>query len=320
MISIEKVNFRDHKVDLITVENNSKLKVVFTSFGAAIYKVYFADRLVTGEIKDLDKYFTSGMFLGKSVGRTCGRIKDGIAKINNVEYKINKYGKHSLHGGIYGFSFRMFTYQIFETEKGIEIKFFYTSKDMEEGYPGDLDVEVSYLIDNNQDVIEITYSSISNKDTICNLTNHAYFNMNGAKNDFLKQKMMINADQYIDIDDELIFKGIKDVEGPMSFKNLRKFVDDSIDYGEVNLYDHDYILNGVLPNAILTSENEDMSLEIVTNNPILHIYTGPLDGSFNKLGTAIECEKKAYDMNDIYLPKGERRIQKSIYTFKMKGE
>jgi galactose mutarotase-like enzyme len=132
--------------------------------------------------------------------------------------------------------------------------------------------------------------------------------------------MMINADQYIDIDDELIFKGIKDVEGPMSFKNLRKFVDDSIDYGEVNLYDHDYILNGVLPNAILTSENEDMSLEIVTNNPILHIYTGPLDGSFNKLGTAIECEKKAYDMNDIYLPKGERRIQKSIYTFKMKGE
>lgn len=319
MINIEQKKFRKFKVNIITIENNSKLKIIFTDFGAAIYKIYFNNRLITGEIDDLEKFLTSGMFLGKSIGRTCGRIKDGIAKINGKNYSINKFGKHSLHGGRLSFAFRMFDYQIDQNEDYIDLKFFYQAKDMEEGYPGDLEVKVSYLIYLNENTLKITYTSKSNQDTICNLTNHAYFSLNND-GDFLKQKMMINADLYVDVDDELIYKGIKKVTGAMDFRNLRQFVDDNIDYSNVKLYDHDYILNGKLPNAILTSENEDIRLEIVTNNPILHIYTGPLDGSFNKLGTAIECEKKAFDMEDIFLPKDEVRVQESIYYFKLKGE
>jgi galactose mutarotase-like enzyme len=103
----------------------------------------------------------------------------------------------------------------------------------------------------------------------------------------------------------------------MNFRKFRKFSEDNYNYDKNAFYDHDFILNGKLPNAILKSENDDMSLEITTSNPILHIYTGPLDRSFNTLGTAIECEKKAYDMNDIFLKKNTKNIQYSRYQFKL---
>lgn len=319
MINISAVNTKVGLVKLITVTNNCGMKIVFTSFGAAIYNLCVNNKLLSAQEDNLDDFLTSGKFHGKSIGRTCGRIKNGEIQINDKVYLINKYGKHSLHGGKLGFAFRFFDFEYNEIEEYIQLIFTYHAKDMEEGYPGNLEAKVVYQIYNNENKLDIIYKAISDQDTICNLTNHAYFNLNLDKS-FLNQKMMINADQYIEIDKELIFKSYQEVNEPFDFRKLRKFIDASIDYKKTKYYDHDFVLNGNKPSAILTSEDEKVKLEIDTTCPILHIYTGPLDYKTEVLGVAIECEKKAFDKDDIFLKKDERYYQKSTYKFIVEGD
>jgi galactose mutarotase-like enzyme len=132
--------------------------------------------------------------------------------------------------------------------------------------------------------------------------------------------MLINADQYIEIDKELIFNKYQNVNEFFDFRKLKPFMDPNVKYKKNSFYDHDFVLNGTKPNAILTSSDGKVRLEIDTTYPILHIYTGTLEADTKILGVAIECEKKAFDKDDIFLKKDERYYQKSTYKFIVEGD
>lgn len=319
MIKVNEVNTKVGLVKLITIKNDVGMEIIFTSFGAAIYNLRINDKLLSAQEDSLDAFLTSGRFHGKTIGRTCGRIKKGKIKINDKIYSINKYWKHSLHGGKSGFAFRYFNYEVNEYKEYTQLIFTYFAKDKEEGYPGNLNVKAIYNIYSNENKIDIIFDAISDQDTICNLTNHAYFNLN-VDTCFLDQKMLINADQYIEIDKELIYKKYQNVNEFFDFRKVKPFMDFNIKYKKNSFYDHDFVLNGIKPNAILTSNDGKIKLEIDTTYPILHIYTGTLEVDTNILGVAIECEKRAFDKDDIFLKKDERYFQKSTYKFIVEGD
>ena len=319
MINISEVNTKVGQVKLITITNEEGMKIVFTSFGAAIYNLSINDKLLSAQEDELDAFLTSGRFHGKTIGRTCGRIKNGKIKINEKTYSISKYWKHSLHGGKLGFAFRFFDFEIKEENEYIQLIFKYLAKDKEEGYPGNLTLNSIYNIYRKENKIDIIFDAISDCDTVCNLTNHTYFNLN-VDECFLNQKMLINADQYVEIDKELIFKKYQNVDEFFDFRKIKPFMDSNVKYKKNSFYDHDFVLNGTKPNAILTSSDGKIRLEIDTTYPILHIYTGTLEADTKILGVAIECEKKAFDKDDILLKKDERYYQKSTYKFIVEGD
>ena len=171
---------------------------------------------------ELEGYIGAGeQYHGAITGRVCGRINNGEFHLNGEKYTLannDGFGKplrNHLHGGIMGFHRQVWDGVYFKTQKGEEgIQFSYFSENGEEGYPGNLEVKVSYLLDNDNK-LNISYEATTDKATPVNITNHAFFNLNGEGNgDILDHKMKINADHYVEADEELIPTGaIKKVKG-----------------------------------------------------------------------------------------------------------
>ena len=312
MINIKTRLTKFTKVKEIEVSNNLGLKLVLVNIGAGIKQVYLFDKPMTYSDEDLSSYIYDGGYLGKIVGRTSGRIKDGIAIINNKEYKLLKFSKHHLHGGK-GFSFRPFEVEIKEDEENINVEFFYFSKDLECGYPGNLEVKITYIISKLENKFAIDYKAISDQDTLCNLTNHVYWNLNGYLDNIGNHKLKVDASKYVEVDNELIFKSIKDVDNVFDFRKGKLIKDDLYSQNLLDNaggYDHDLILDS--DEVVL--ENETISLIMKTTLPICHIYTGNyLKDKY--YGVALEFEKEAYDLDKVFLKKDELYHQVTLYSF-----
>ena len=170
---IEKI---DDKIDLIQMKNDD-LEVVVSNYGCTIVKVLMKDKdgniddVVLG-YDDFRDYQTKDAYLGALVGRTANRIGKGKFTLNSETYTLPiNNGPNCLHGGVKGFSYQIFDYQILEDS----IEFTYLSKDGEEGYPGNLAFKAIYTL--NKDTLIVRYQATSDKDTIINITNHSYFNL-----------------------------------------------------------------------------------------------------------------------------------------------
>jgi len=243
--------------------------------GATIYEwLSFSDKtsIVLNNLdKNIYKESTKGYF-GSTIGRVANRIANGQFALNEQIFTLpkNYLGKHTLHGGPFSLNTKYF--EVVEHQTNL-VKFKYVSNHMENGFPGDVIIYVTYQLDGPS--MLMTYDAVSNKDTILNLTNHAHFNL-GAK-DILEHELISNADRYLAVDDDLIPTGqvVRMLaDDPLNFMN-KKIIKDGIlplKDSQTKGIDHAYIFADNLPRT-LTLFYKNRALKIETSYPGHQVYT-----------------------------------------------
>lgn len=271
------------QADLITIENDSGVICKITNFGGIITSWIVPDKkgnpvdIILGW-DDLEDYINDISFLGAIIGRFGNRIAKGIFPLDDVTYQLatNQPPNH-LHGGVVGFNKVLWDYSIIDTpeQAGIELK--YLSRHMEEGYPGNLNVVVTYLL-NNEGELKIDYRATTDMKTHINLTNHAYFNLNGCRNSILKHRLRIFADHYTPADETLIPTGeiapVKNTD--LDFTEFAE-IGSRIKKMKIGGYDHNYVLNkkpGVLEKiAEVIEPASGLKMDVFTTEPGVQLYT-----------------------------------------------
>jgi aldose 1-epimerase len=285
------------EVEQYTLTNANGMKVKIITYGATITDVEVPDHdgklanivLFRDSLEDYQRADTP--FFGSTVGRYGNRIAKGKFTLDGKEYTLatNNNGQ-SLHGGIKGFDKVVWKAESVEDKDSVGVKFSYVSPDGEEGYPGTLTSQVVYSI-TNQNELKMDYTATTDKPTVVNLTNHAYWNLSGAgSGDILGETIMINADKYLPVDDVLIPTGeIKDVKDtPMDFTKPMTIGSRIADVP--GGYDHCYVLNQKAPGEVtLVAKIDDSKsgrvMEIYTTEPAVQFYTGNfLDGTITAGG------------------------------------
>ena len=212
------------EIELYTLENSNGMKVGIITYGGIIQSIQVPDRdgnmddVVLGH-DNMTGYLEANPYFGGIIGRYGNRIAGGTFTIDDQEYTLaTNDGPNHLHGGDVGFDKRVWTAEMVEDDHRAGVKMSYTSPDGEEGYPGTMQVVVTYLLDDNNS-IEIRYEAESDQPTIVNLTNHSYFNLGPDKSTILNHELMLNADQYLPVDNTLIPTGeLRSVSGtPFDF-------------------------------------------------------------------------------------------------------
>lgn len=262
-----------------TLTNRHGVEVSALAYGGIITSIRVPDRhgaladVVLG-FADRERYRGDHPHFGALIGRYANRIAFGRFSIGGTVYQLAaNNGRHHLHGGVRGFD----RHEWEARDLGDRLVLHRISPDGEEGYPGRLDVEVSYqLTDDNELVIH--YRATTDAPTIVNLTQHSYFNLRGEGDGHIRDHIVwINAERYTPVDTELIPTGeIAGVEGtPFDFRGSRRIA---------GPYDHNWVLNGapgVLRHAAKVIEPESgRMLDVFTTEPGMQFYTGNfLDGS-----------------------------------------
>jgi len=281
-------------VEAYTLTNTNGLKAKLMTYGATLVSLDLPDR--NGAFADcvlgydtLDGYLKNSPYFGSIVGRYGNRIAKGQFVLNGRTYTLAKNnGENHLHGGLKGFDKVVWAAESFQEGNGVGVKFTYLSKDGEEGYPGNLNVAVIYLL-TNDDELRIDYEATTDKPTVVNLTHHSYFNFTGGMRDILGHELMLAADRYTPVDDGLIPTGELAPFGdsPMGFASSTAI---GARIAEVKGgYDHNYVLpsgGGAMALAARVAEPESgRIMEITTDQPGIQFYSGNfLDGTITGKG------------------------------------
>ena len=282
-------------IELYTLKNASGMEAGIINLGGIVVSLKVPGR--GGQIADVvlgfDKladYEKPNPYFGAIVGRYGNRIAKGRFTLNGVEYKLAvNDGENSLHGGIHGFNHAV--WQAREVPGGdpaVELTYF--SKDLEEGYPGNLTVKVTYTLTAANE-LRIDYSATTDKDTVANVTNHSYFNLAGqGQGDILGDVLTIYASKFTPVDAGLIPTGeLKSVAGtPFDFRQPT-VIGARIDNDDEQLkrgkgYDHNWVVDGtpgtLRPAARVSDPGSGRVLEVLTTEPGVQFYTGNfLDGT-----------------------------------------
>lgn len=237
---------------------------------------------------DLAGFTDNSGCLGALIGRFGNRIEFGRFTLNSVEYQIPATNNgNALHGGLRGFNKRIWRA---EPISDSELALYYTAADGEEGFPGTLTVEVHYLLKEN--ALRITYDAVCDADTIINLTNHAYFNLNG-EGDILGHQLQLLASNVTPVDDKLIPHGeLLDVAGtPFDFRTAKPIGRDiAADHFLIHNcmgYDTNFCIDGTGWRKFVESKGDGSGIRMVgyTDQPGVQLYTGNmLHGQKGKVG------------------------------------
>ncbi|MHC4289820.1 MAG: aldose epimerase family protein [Planctomycetota bacterium] len=344
-MNTEKSDFGQTKdgtsVELFTLANDHGMSAKITNYGGVIIELWVPDRdgnpsdVVLG-FDNITDYEEKNFYLGCITGRYANRIADGKFELDGVTYDklATNNGPNHLHGGLKGFDKQVWDAETFQTADTVGLRLHYLSKDSEEGYPGNLNVTVTYMLTNDNE-LKIEYEATTDKPTICNLTNHSYFNLAGhaagtAAN--LAHKMMINADGFTPVADEgAIPTGeIRPVRGtPMDFTTptpISAHIDDDDDQLKFGAgFDHNFVLDkskSVIPNPVRGEEPVNKSprsgslflaarvtepttgriMEVFTTEPGVQLYSGNyLDGLAGK-GGAVYPRRSAFCLETQHYP------------------
>jgi aldose 1-epimerase len=335
------------QTELYILKNSHEMQAAITNYGGRLVSLLVPDNgklidVLVG-FDDVKSYTDSTEpYFGALIGRYGNRIADGKFKLDNKEYKlfINN-GKNALHGGEK--SFRSVVWDAKQTSDST-LELSYLSKDMEEGYPGNLTVKVIYtLTDANE--LSIDYEATTDKKTVLNLTNHAYFNLNGYGNgDILNHELMLNADNFTPVDSTLIpiGKNISVKNTPFDFTKLTPIgsrinqKDEQIKFG--GGYDHNFVLN---PNpskamnlaAKVIADKSNIVMEVFTEEPGIQFYTGNfLKSSHTTKGGTKDDFRTAFCLETQHFPDspnqpnfpstvlevGKKYKTKTVYKFSVK--
>lgn len=315
MATIKKESFGKLKdgreVELYTLRNTKGTQAQIITYGARLVAWKFRNQdfklvdVVLG-YEDIATYEQDDKYLGAIVGRHANRIAEGKAVVGGKEYQLElndgSRKQNHLHGGFHGFDKQLWEAE--ETHEGLKLT--YRSKDGEGGYPGNLTATVTYGLSNDNE-LSIRYEAVSDKDTVCNLTNHSYFNLDGFDADsVLEQKLQIFSDEFTENDEESLPTGkILPVEGtPMDFREPTaigaRIGEDYDQLVKGKGYDHNWILRdkpaevemepgmfgydpgcpidyleaGLKNAAYAYSEKSGISLTAYTDLPGIQFYSG----------------------------------------------
>ncbi|WP_075086126.1 aldose epimerase family protein [Mariniblastus fucicola] len=284
-------------IKLYTLKNASGVTVKATNYGAIITSIVVPDR--DGKMADValgynrvEDYINAvdKPYFGAVVGRYGNRIANGEFEINGETYSLLKNnGANHLHGGAMGFDKVVWTVENYDESKSLKLS--YLAKDLEEGYPGNLKVTVTYTLD-DANALTVDYSATTDKATPVNVTQHTYFNFKGeGQGTFLDHELMLNAKQMTPVDEGLIPTGeLLDVDGTaLSFLTMRPIKNQINDRHEQLKYgggfDHNWVLDkdgkeGQLTLAAKVHEPESgRMMEVHTTEPGIQFYSGNfLDG------------------------------------------
>ncbi len=324
--------------------SNGNMSVKIIEFGARISKLIYDGVSVVCGFDTMDGYLKDGDYHGSIVGRYANRIFEGKFKIDDKEYSVsnNEKGRYHLHGGYCGFSGKLWTYEDSKEESSYSsLTLKYISVDGEEGYPGTLTVHVTYTL-TKDNALSISYSAVSDKDTIINLTNHSYFSLSGVGNTILDHKLKMYCDDYIPVDEKLIpFGNYAEVSGtPFDFRK-EKTIGRDIEAEDPQLktgggYDHCFVRdkgeNKKKPELIasITSPVTGIKMDILTTEGGIQMYTGNFMTAENPFferypqmknqAVALECNRIPDSPNHEAFPScifraGEEYTQTTIYSF-----
>ncbi|CED57004.1 aldose 1-epimerase [Aliivibrio wodanis] len=282
---------------LFELKNENGMRAVFMDIGATWLSCKVP---VKGQLREvllgqssMADFLNQQSYMGVTVGRYANRIANGKFKIDGTKYQVdtNQEG-NTLHGGTEGFNQRRWSV-IEETPNSVEFNL--VSPDGDQGFPGELTVNVKYLLTDDNQVV-ISYNGRTTKSTPVNLTNHAYFNLLGADNEYLALDhiLSINASEYVPTTDVGIPKGlwkkVKDTNFDFSDPKVisQDFMLDK-DQGNAKGYDHSFVLDKTCTKgecaASLTSPDSLVTMHVVTTKPAMQLYTGNwLAGTPNRVG------------------------------------
>jgi aldose 1-epimerase len=308
-------------VRIYTLTNASGVEAAITNYGGRIVSLKVPDRNgamgdVVAGFATLDGYLNTNPYFGAVVGRYANRIGHAEFKLNGMVYKLAKNnGDNALHGGLRGFDKVVWTAQEMP-DGGLELT--YLSKDGEEGYPGNCKVTVRYhLTDTNQ--LRIEYSATTDKDTVVNLSNHAYFNLKGS-GDILGHVLTLNADRFTPVDAGLIPTGeLRSVaDTPFDFRTPTAIGarigqdDQQLKFGKG--YDMNYVLRkrGVeLSRAAVVEEpSSGRVMEVWTTQPGVQFYTGNnLDGTLKGKSGQVYTARSALCLETQHFPDSPNKMR-----------
>ncbi len=289
-------------VTLYTLVNTNGMRMDVMDYGGIITSLTAPDRqgnygdVVLG-FNDLQSYLDGHPFFGALVGRYGNRIGGAKFTLDGQEYPLVKNnGENHLHGGTKGFDKKVWRSQASDTPEGPKLELYYTSAHMEEGYPGELQVKVTYLL-RNDDALRIDYSATTDRPTIVNMTQHSYFNLNPAAKNILDQELTIYADSYLTVDEGLIPLGAPEsVAGtPFDFRQAHT-VGERINQDHPQLkigggYDHTWVITGepgtLRSAAVLYDPVTGREMTVETTEPGVQFYSANfMNGSITGKGKA----------------------------------
>ena len=352
-LKIEKAPFGEvegQPVDLYTLTNANGLVMTVTNYGGIVVSLTVPDKagnmgdIVLG-FSNVADYVKNSPYYGCIVGRYGNRIGKAKFSLDGQEYTLAaNNGENSLHGGVKGFDKVIWAAKEVKADNAVGVEFKYLSKDMEEGFPGNLDATVTYWLTNDNE-FKIEYAATTDKPTVVNLTHHSYFNLAGeGSGDILGHELTINADKYTPVDQGLIPTGkLEPVEGtPMDFRTATA-VGARIDADFEQLkfgkgYDHNWVLNrksaGDMELAATVFEPKSgRVMEVLTTEPGLQFYAGNFlddsrtgkSGKVNGFRTGLCLETQHYpdspnkpDFPTVVLKPGETYKTSTIYKFSTK--
>lgn len=275
-------------VECLTLTNTNGVSVKLITYGATVVELTVPDRngsfssVVLGS--DSIEVYERGFPAASVIGRVANRIAGAKFSLDGAEYGLEaNNGPNHLHGGRTHFGRRNWQAEIVDSDEGQSVRFSYLSVDGEEGYPGNLAVTVTYTLLTDENTLRLDYSGETDKPTLINLTNHAYFNLDDGGNAGA-HVMTLNADTYTVFDETLIPTGeIRSVHGtPLDFTRPTPIGARADQLAENRIYDHNFVLNrevgdtGLVLAARVQGASSGRTLEVWTTEPGMQLYTSRL--------------------------------------------
>ena len=315
-------SFGGADVSLFTLTNKKGDVVKLTNYGAAIVEINVPDKNgdkanVTFGYETLDGYLSDDAYFGKVVGQFANRIAKGKFTLDSVEYTLAlNNGPNSLHGGPTGWHSRVWTAEVLKDTDFPAVKFTYSKPDMEEGYPGNVVAEVVYTWTDEDELI-MDYKVTTDRRTVINITNHAYFNLHGSGNgDILDHEAVIRASAFTPVDSTLIPTGeLRPVEGtPFDFRTPH-LIGERIGeaYDQLILgggYDHNYVLDNVEQvDAEVYDPSTGRVIQVITDQPGVQLYTGNfLDGTQTGRGGKVYQYRSGFCLETQHYPDSPNQV------------
>jgi aldose 1-epimerase len=280
-------SFQNQNIDLYTLKNSNGMSVKITNYGATITAISVPNS--KGEVENiacgfdkLDGYFSNeyvdnSPYFGGTIGRYCSQIKDAKFSLNSKEYQLSaNCGNNNLHGGNVGFDKRIWNAEVIEGNQS-SIKMTLTSKDLEEGYPGNVAVSVLFTLTANNE-LKIEYKATPDQDTPLALTNHTYFNLNAFSSTVEDHIVQVNTSKKQVMDDTGAGTGeILNIEGEADDLRIGKKVGDvhtQINDGFEHFYIFDNANSDLQEVAFIKSKQSGRSLTVSSTEPCMLLYTG----------------------------------------------
>jgi aldose 1-epimerase len=325
----------------------SGMRVSISNYGGIIQSLFTADK--TGSYDDivlgydtLEEYINDPFYIGCIIGRYANRIDDGKITVNEIDYQLSVLPEgYHLHGGHKGFNKVVWDAVPFETDNNAGVMLSYLSKHLEEGFPGNLLVTVTYSID-DAGRLTIEYAAETDQTTCLNMTQHSYFNLSGKRDSSIENYLVkINAGYFLPVNDKIIptgeFRSVKNTPFDFtSFHTIEERINDAdkqLEYG--NGYDHSFVLEKthtlLLKEAAAVTEPESgRDLRVQTTEPGIHFYSGNyLNNKYagkqnipfqKRSGFCLETQHFGDSPNKPQFPAtwlrpGEKFYSKTIYEF-----